>query len=355
MTDGSASRTPDRSGLRILLVDDDPAIARLIQQLLKLHGFPQATYVETGQAALAAADQADLVLLDHQLPDASGLDILEVLRSRPSPPAIVLVTAHGNESLAAKALRNGADDYLAKDASLPELLPQVLERVRRNRALREALTAAERELMRAERLAAVGEMTVTLHHEINNPLMSASAEVELLLGEPSGQSASVRESLEAVKHSLNRIRDIVRRVGELRRADSTAYPGDLRMIDISGPRSVRAVQRGAAVLYVPEEDVVRVSSLLLRAAGFEVRTCATVAELTKAADAMDVQLVIVGGAGAAPLAGFRPAPDRIYRLVALVAGDQGVAASAGADHVILLPFDPETLTGELLGVLEGTQ
>ena len=64
------------------------------------------------------------------------------------------------------------------------MLPQILERVRRNRELRKALVAAERDLVRAERLAAIGEMTVTLHHGINNPLMSASADVELLLGGP---------------------------------------------------------------------------------------------------------------------------------------------------------------------------
>ncbi len=85
-----------------------------------------------------------MVLLDHQLPDTTGLEVLEAIRRRPQPPAVILITAHGNESLAATALRRGADDYLAKDVSLTELLPQVLERVRRTRELRKALVAAER-------------------------------------------------------------------------------------------------------------------------------------------------------------------------------------------------------------------
>ena len=94
-----------------------------------------------------------------------------------------MITAHGNESLAAAALRLGAEDYLVKDASLAQLLPQVLERVRRIRAVREALAAAERDLVHAERLAAIGQLNVTLHHTINNPLMAASAEAELLLSD----------------------------------------------------------------------------------------------------------------------------------------------------------------------------
>ena len=96
----------------------------------------------------------------------------------------MLITAHGNESLAAGALRLGADDYLAKDQSMLEMLPEILERVPRSRELRKALVAAERDLVRAERLAAIGEMTVALHHEINNPLKPASTDVELLLADP---------------------------------------------------------------------------------------------------------------------------------------------------------------------------
>jgi CheY-like chemotaxis protein len=86
--------------------------------------------------ALESLDGVEIVLLDHQLPDASGLDILEAIRARPNPPAVV------------------------------------------------ALAAAERDLVRAERLAAIGEMTVTLHHGINNPLMAASADIEMLLADP---------------------------------------------------------------------------------------------------------------------------------------------------------------------------
>src|SRR5215212_10721771 len=139
----------DPQNSRILLVDDDPDIARLVQHILTSNGLEPAIQVTSGREALTALHQIDIVLLDQQLPDTSGLDVLDAIRSRPAPPAVVLVTAHGNESLAAAALRRGADDYLAKDAALGDLLPQILERVSNNRELRKALVAAEQDLVRA--------------------------------------------------------------------------------------------------------------------------------------------------------------------------------------------------------------
>ena len=336
---------------RILLVDDDPSMASLVRQTLLAHGFASPTHVTTGRAALDAAADADIVLLDHQLPDVSGLEVLEALRGRPEPPSVVLVTAHGSESFAARALRQGADDYLAKDAAFVDLLPQVIERVRRNRALREALAAAERDVVRAERLAAVGELTVTLHHEINNPLMAASAEVELLLRAPPDPRS--REGLEAIKIALDRIRDILRHIRDLRDAPSTEYLGGLRMLDLAAGGGVRDVYRGTAVLAIPE-DLARVATLLLRTAGFTVVRAGTADELNRTVESLDVTVVLVLAAGAAPadtLAGFRGAPGRRYRLVALAAGEAGRAAAAGSDHVMMLPFDPGTFVGEILAVL----
>src|SRR5919112_1372278 len=232
---------------RILLVDDDPDISRLVQHVLAANGLGRATEVTTGREAIIHSPDADIVLLDHQLPDTSGLDVLAAIRAQPSPPAVILVTAHGNEAFAASALRLGADDYLAKDAALAELLPQILERVRRNRELRKALAAAEQDLMRAERIAAIGEMTVTLHHEINNPLMAAFADVDLLLADLRGKEDERRQGLESIRHALRRIRDILQRIGKLREARSKDYLGGVRMLDLAKEASVGThVHRGEA-------------------------------------------------------------------------------------------------------------
>lgn len=342
------------SRLRILLVDDDGAIVRLVRGILEANGLPLAGYVSTGRQALGSLEGIDVVLLDQQLPDASGLEVLDAIRARANPPAVVLITAYGNESLAAAALRRGADDYLAKDPLLPELLPQILERVRRTRELRKALVAAERDLVRAERLGAIGEMTVTLHHEINNPLMAAFADVELLLAQPDASAEERRHSLESVLGALRRIRDIVSQIGDLRSVRTKSYAAGIRMVDLG--RDVTAAfgpDRGIALVWVPEEDLARVVSLLLRHAGFRVERVADAADLASASGGPEVSLVLLVGAapaaGAHPLAGFNPAPDRPYRVVALVTGDGEGARRAGADQVIQLPFDPGRFAEELIG------
>jgi DNA-binding response OmpR family regulator len=338
---------------RILLVDDDPDIARLVQHILSKNGLGPAVQVASGREALSVLNEVDIVLLDQQLPDTSGLDVLDAIRSRPAPPAVVLITAHGNESLAAAALRRGADDYLAKDSSLSDLLPQILERVRRNRELRKALAAAEQDLVRAERLAAIGEMTVTLHHEVNNPLMAALAEVELLLTQADATSDQYRQGLREIRHALQRIRDIVQRIGRLREARSKDYLRGVQMLDLDRPTGETSVlSRGTALIYVPDEDLARIVSLLLRAAGFRVERCSSIAELQDGSERVGVTVVLVAGGadtpGAHPLEGFVPGEERGYLMVALVAGGDAAARAAGADHVVHLPFDPGTFTAEIL-------
>lgn len=338
---------------RVLLVDDDPDLVRLLQHILTSHGIGTAKHVASGREALAALDGIDIVLLDHQLPDTNGLDLLDAIRTLPAPPAVVLVTGHGNESLAAEALRRGADDYLAKDADLTELLPQILERVRRTRELRKALTEAEQDLVRAERLAAVGEMTVTLHHEINNPLMAAFADVELLLNQRGVPPEQVRQGLEDIRQALRRIRDIVQRIGSLRDTRSKDYLRGIRMLDLARiDREAHVLQRGTALVQVADEDLARIVSLLLRASGFQVERCRDPGELQTAAERVGVSVVLIAGGastpGAHPLGRFEAKRERDYLVVALVAGDGAAARAAGADHVVSLPFDPRTFTEEIL-------
>jgi len=338
------------TALRVVSVDDDPALARLLHQILVAHGFPAPVHVTTAAAAIAAAADADIVLLDYQLPDGSGIDAIAAIRAHAGQPSVILITAHGSESLAAVALRRGADDYLVKDSSLAELLPQVLERVRRDRALREALAAAERELVRAERLAAIGQLTITLHHEINNPLMGAMAEVDLLL--TAAEAGETHDALGRVRHALERVRDIVRRVSELRGDATTEYLRGVRMLDLDAEHPALPA-RGSAALLIGDEGLARVVSLLLGNAGYPARRCDSAAALDAVIDQQHPALVVVmpsAAPGADPLAGLEAAANRAYRLVALAASEPvaRAARSGGADRVILLPFDPATFVAEVL-------
>jgi DNA-binding response OmpR family regulator len=113
-----------------------------------------------------------------------------------------------------------------------------------------------------------------------------------------------------------------------------------------------AVDRGSALMQVADEDLARIVSLLLRGSGFQVERFRDVVELQAAAARIGVSVVLIAGGakapGAHPLGGFVNRRDRHYLLVALVGGDAAAALAAGADHVIHLPFDPDTFTAEIL-------
>ena len=117
--------------LKVLVVEDDPGIARSLVRGLDRAGY-QARSVETGRAALTAVPTPDVVLLDLGLPDVDGVEICRLLR-RQSDLAIIVVTARGEEGDRVAALDEGADDYLVKPFGLAELLARmraVLQRTR---------------------------------------------------------------------------------------------------------------------------------------------------------------------------------------------------------------------------------
>lgn len=111
---------------RLLLVEDDPVLARGLRFNLESEGYA-VQHVDSGGAALdaVAAEPPALVLLDLSLPDMDGLEVLRALRERGAPPPIVCLTARAAETDVVMALREGADDYVKKPFGLAELLARV--------------------------------------------------------------------------------------------------------------------------------------------------------------------------------------------------------------------------------------
>ncbi len=72
MSGPAGAGSPERAGLRILLVEDDPAMARLVQQVLRAHGFTSSTHVGTGHAALVSAADADVVASTYTYDGSTG-------------------------------------------------------------------------------------------------------------------------------------------------------------------------------------------------------------------------------------------------------------------------------------------
>jgi two-component system, OmpR family, response regulator RegX3 len=114
--------------MRILVVEDDDAIANPLAEGLRREGF-DVNHVATGAAALAAV-LPDLVLLDLRLPDIDGTEVCRLLRARSDVP-IIIVTAKGEEVDRIVGLELGADDYVIKPFGFRELLARIRAVLRR--------------------------------------------------------------------------------------------------------------------------------------------------------------------------------------------------------------------------------
>jgi two-component system KDP operon response regulator KdpE len=113
------------SGARLLVVDDEQAILRVVQINLSRHDF-QVETARTAQDGLNAVARLhpDLILLDLGLPDMDGLDVIRTIRQRANTPIVVL-SARETEHDKVAALDLGADDYLTKPFGINELLARV--------------------------------------------------------------------------------------------------------------------------------------------------------------------------------------------------------------------------------------
>ena len=124
----------------VLLVEDDPPLARVYQEYLKKEPY-RVTHVSRGQEALDAIDAAvpDAVVLDLKLPDMNGIEILKYIHDKAIPTSVIVITAHGSINTAVEAMRAGASDFVLKPFNADRLiytLRHALERQQLNRIVK---------------------------------------------------------------------------------------------------------------------------------------------------------------------------------------------------------------------------
>ena len=112
--------------LRVLVVDDEPAILRFLRAGLSAQGFT-VSEAEAGQPALDAVrrEAADLVVLDLGLPDMDGLDVIRHIRANGSAIPIIVLSSRDDEGSKVAALDLGADDFVTKPFGIDELFARI--------------------------------------------------------------------------------------------------------------------------------------------------------------------------------------------------------------------------------------
>jgi len=156
----------------LLYIDDDEALARLVDRGLTRRGF-HVVHAPSGTEGLARLKQGDIdvVALDQYMPDLDGLETLARIMAVPGAPPVVFVTASQDSTIAVTALKAGAADYLVKDihgAFIP-LLQVAAEGALRQSRLQKARDEAEAEVLASrDRFAALAAEREMLLREVNH-------------------------------------------------------------------------------------------------------------------------------------------------------------------------------------------
>ena len=228
--------------MRVLLADDDELMRELIAAVIAAQGHSVEAFAD-GDAAWAAfsAAPAPLVVLDWQMPGADGLEVCRRIRAHDggANAYLLVITARGGRNDLDTVLTAGADDYLSKPVT-PEDIVARLRIAERRMAIAEARRAAEAELQRARYLSGVGELSLAIQHEINNPLaalLTNSALVASGILSPEETAAS----LKVVDEQARRIAAVVRRLNQIEDPRSVEYVKGQMMVDLGSKGTPPAV------------------------------------------------------------------------------------------------------------------
>jgi DNA-binding NtrC family response regulator len=210
--------------VKILVVDDEPSIRFSLTELLDEAGH-EVREAPHAPAALALLEEspADLVISDLTMPAMDGLQLLEELRSRHPGSLFVLMTAHGDERTAVRALKNGAYDYIPKPFDNEEVRALV-RRAREVLALR-AENARLRQELAGELHGLIGE-SAAIRDVARVVRRAAPTDATVLI---TGESGTGKEVVARALHAESR-----RRAGPFVALNCSALPGELVESELFG-------------------------------------------------------------------------------------------------------------------------
>src|SRR3954470_19848670 len=160
---------------RILIIDDDAITSNMFAQMFARNDFKAQTASQPANALnLLQTNDFDLVLLDIFMPEINGVDLLKEIRKIPRLamiPIIMITSSNDGNDLAA-SFEHGANDFLTKPINMHAALARIKAQINSKRLYDLKIKVQE--------LNTIRSMTVTYHHEINNPLAIAQGLLQLI-------------------------------------------------------------------------------------------------------------------------------------------------------------------------------
>jgi DNA-binding NtrC family response regulator len=249
---------------RVLLVDDDPSVLYALKEVVRGRGW-EPVLARSGAEALGLVERADAVVTDFSMPEMDGMDLLRAIRERDESLPVILLTAHGSERLAVRAIRAGAYEYVTKPWDVDELLV-ALERALEARRLRLANRQLTAEQAIGRRI--IGD-SAAMRQVLNAATRLAAKDITVLV---SGETGTGKELVASLLHAQSR-----RASGPLVRFNCSAIPGELAEAELFGhvrgaftgatqarPGFFAAANKGTLVLDEVGELPVAIQAKLLR-------------------------------------------------------------------------------------------
>jgi len=206
---------------RVLLVDDEPSVRAALRELVLSHGW-EPLLAASSTEALDLVERADTVVTDFAMPGMDGMGLLRLIHERDERLPVILLTAHGSERLAVRAIKAGAYEYVTKPFDVDEMTV-ALERALEARALR--LKNRQLTIEHAIGLRIVAE-SVAMRHLLEDTSRVATKEITVLVR---GETGTGKELVGSLLHAQSR-----RSGGPLVRFNCSAIPAELAEAELFG-------------------------------------------------------------------------------------------------------------------------
>jgi FixJ family two-component response regulator len=249
----------DKSAVRIAIVDDDDDIVDVLGEVLRRSGYTPDLYTNPRDAALASTSQEyDVIISDLAMPGVSGIDLLGQVKNAFPLTQFIMITGYASVKSAAEAMHKGANSYLTKPLTSTQILAHLEKAIEKRllaleneRLVFELTTANEQlenkvqelehtnqllkqtqqELVKVERVAAIGEVVVSINHCINNSISGIQAATRFIKGAVNA-TGEASDAIERIDTECKEIEAVMGRLKTLKDASTSDYVEGIKMIDL---------------------------------------------------------------------------------------------------------------------------